>query len=148
MAPPLSGKPPRDPAGLPCVPASQWTEWISCRTAARWRGGFRPDGSALVTTGSGSAQLSFIPSGKLRRSYPETAVTGFRGVLAVTAAAGSTEARIWHVRADQIRGVLHTASPIVSAAFCPRSSRVVIATRAGGLEIWSTNYYEHLVTLH
>jgi hypothetical protein len=25
---------------------------------------------------------------------------------------------------------------------------VVIATRAGGLEIWSTNYYEHLVTLH
>jgi hypothetical protein len=25
---------------------------------------------------------------------------------------------------------------------------VAIATRAGGLEIWSTSYYEHLVTLH
>ncbi len=111
---------------------------------------FLPDGSALVTTGSGSAQLWFIPSGKLRRSYRDAAVATFSGggALAITAAAGSTEARIWHARADQIRGVLHTASPIVSAAFCPRRSRVVIATRAGGLEIWSTNYYEHLVTLH
>ena len=69
------------------------------------------------------------------------------GMLAGTAAAGSTEASVSN-RAGQMRGVLHTASPIVSAAFCPRRSRVVIATRAGGLEIWSTNYYEHLVTLH
>ena len=40
---------------------------------------FVPDGSALVTTGRGLAQLWFIPSGKLRRSYRETAVAGFRG---------------------------------------------------------------------
>jgi len=111
---------------------------------------FVPDGSALVTTGRGSAQLWFIPSGKLRRSYRDAAVATFSGggALAITAAAGSTEARIWHARADQIRGVLHTASPIVSAAFCTRRGRVVLATRAGGLEIWSTTYYEHLVTLH
>src|ERR1017187_4122823 len=131
--------------------AASRTQLFTLRTGQPVDGvDFLPDGSALVTTGSGSAQLWFIPSGKLRRSYPETAVATFSGggTLAITAAAGSTEARIWHARADQIRGVLHTASPIVSAAFCPRRSRVVIATRAGGLEVWSTNYYEHLVTLH
>ncbi len=111
---------------------------------------FAQDGSALVTTGRGLAQLWFVPSGKLRRLYRGAAVATFSGggVLAITAAAGSTEARIRHARADQIRGVLHTASAIVSAAFCPRRSRVALATRTGGLEIWSTDYYEHLVTLH
>jgi serine/threonine protein kinase len=110
---------------------------------------FVPDGRALVTTGRELAQLWFIPSGKLRRSYRESALVAFSGdgMLAMTAAAGSTEASVSN-RAGQLRGVLHTASAIVAAAFRPRSSRVVIATRAGSLEIWSTAYYEHLVTLH
>jgi hypothetical protein len=131
--------------------AASRTQLFTLRTGQPVDGvDFLPDGSALVTTGRGVAQLWFIPSGKLRRSYRDAAVATFSGggALAITAAAGSTEARIWHARADQIRGVVHTASAIVAAAFCARRSRVAIATRAGGLEIWSTNYYEHVVTLH